>query len=194
MIPSARDRVVWGLLAAEPAFAFAGTRSRSVAVRSGGYEPPFCQYGGGTVAAVRKTNNLRCPKTRPFFKESLIISSAVAAGSFVPALRFETLEIHKVCLRISNLVLCQNLSPSTLAEITSDSLNAKTPELSLKRVSSSVSNFWLFQTDAGCASLHALYSNTQRKKKSGLYEILILDSIIPAIRRKCAAQRICLET
>ena len=53
MIPSARDREVRGLLAAEPAFAFAGTRSQSVAVRSGGYEPPFCQYGGGTVAAVR---------------------------------------------------------------------------------------------------------------------------------------------
>ena len=68
MIPSARDREVWGLLAAEPAFAFAGTRSRSVTVRSGGYEPPFCQYEGGTVAAVRKTNNFLCPKTRPFIR------------------------------------------------------------------------------------------------------------------------------
>ena len=90
------------------------------------YNPPFCQYGGWTVAAVRKTNNFLCPKARPFFKESPIISSAVAVGSFVPTLRFETLEIHKVCLRISNLDLCQNLSPSTLADITSDSLNAKT--------------------------------------------------------------------
>ena len=53
------------LLAAEPAFAFAGTRNQSVAVRSGGYEPPFCQYGGWTVAAVPKTNNFLCPKTRP---------------------------------------------------------------------------------------------------------------------------------
>ena len=60
MIPSARNREVWGLLAAEPAFAFAGTRNRSVTVRSGGYKPPFCQYGGWTVAAVRKTNNLLC--------------------------------------------------------------------------------------------------------------------------------------
>ena len=34
-------------------------------VSSGGYEPPFCQHGGGTVAAVRKTNNFLCPKTRP---------------------------------------------------------------------------------------------------------------------------------
>ena len=60
MIPSARDRVVCGLLVAEPAFAFAGTRRRSVTVRSGEYEPPFCQYGGWTVAAVRKTKNLLC--------------------------------------------------------------------------------------------------------------------------------------
>ena len=68
MIPSARNREVWGLLAAEPAFAFAGTRSRSVAVRSGGYEPPFCQYGGWTVAAVRKTNIFLCLMTRPFIR------------------------------------------------------------------------------------------------------------------------------
>ena len=68
MIPSARNREVWGLLAAEPAFAFAGTRSRSVAVRSGGCEPPFCQYGGWTVAAVRKTNNFLCLMTRPFIR------------------------------------------------------------------------------------------------------------------------------
>ena len=54
MIPSARNREVWGLLAAEPAFAFAGTRSRSLTVRSFGYEPPSCQYGGWTVAAVRR--------------------------------------------------------------------------------------------------------------------------------------------
>ena len=37
-------------------------------VRSGGYEPPFCQYGGWTVAAVQKTDNLLCPKTRPFIR------------------------------------------------------------------------------------------------------------------------------
>ena len=60
VIPSAGDRVVWGLHDAEPAFAFAGTRSQSVTVRSGEYEPPFCQYGGGTVAAVRQTKNLLC--------------------------------------------------------------------------------------------------------------------------------------
>ena len=55
-----KHRQMWGLLAAEPAFAFAGTRSRSVTVRSFGYEPPSCQYGGWTVAAVRKTENLLC--------------------------------------------------------------------------------------------------------------------------------------
>mgnify|MGYP003293665874 CR=1 FL=1 len=37
-------------------------------VRSGGYEPPSCQYGGWTVAAVRRTDNLLCPKTRPFIR------------------------------------------------------------------------------------------------------------------------------
>ena len=58
----------WGFLVAEPAFTFAGTRNRSVTVRSGGYEPPFCQYGGRTVAAVQKTDNLLCPKTRPFIR------------------------------------------------------------------------------------------------------------------------------
>jgi len=52
-----------GLLTAEPAFALAGTRSRSVTVRSGGYEPPFCQYGGWTVAVVRKTKYLLCAYT-----------------------------------------------------------------------------------------------------------------------------------
>ena len=57
-----------GLHAAEPAFAFAGTRSRSVTVRSGRYEPPSCQYRGWTVAAVRKTNNFLCLMTRPFIR------------------------------------------------------------------------------------------------------------------------------
>ena len=68
LIPSARDREVRGLLAAEPAFAFAGTRNRFVTDKPGGYEPPFCQYGGWTVAAVQKTDNLLCPKTRPFIR------------------------------------------------------------------------------------------------------------------------------
>ena len=69
MIPSARDRVVWGLLAAEPAFAFAGTRNRFVADKLGGYEPPFCQYGERTVAAVRKIDNLLCVFTHDLVLE-----------------------------------------------------------------------------------------------------------------------------
>ena len=51
---------------------------------------------------------------RRCFKQPTIKSPAVAGGSFAPTLRFETLEIHKVCLRISNLDLAQKLSPSTL--------------------------------------------------------------------------------
>ena len=116
MIPSARNREVWGLLAAEPAFAFAGTRSQSVAVRSGGYEPPFCQYGGWTVAAVRKTDNLLCPKTRPFIRTQ------------------------------------------------------KRPNLP-QGVSSSVSNVDFFRLTLAAPDKLDVYSNTQRKKKSGLYEI-----------------------
>ena len=49
-------------------FAFAGTRSRSVTVRSGGYEPPFCQHGGWTIAVIRKTDNLLCRMARPFIR------------------------------------------------------------------------------------------------------------------------------
>ena len=70
--------------------------------------------GGLLLQSDRTISYCACVHARPFFKESLIISSAVAVGSFVPTLRFETLEIHKVCLRISNLDLAQNLSPSTL--------------------------------------------------------------------------------
>ena len=44
------------------------------------------------------------------------IVSARIGGSFPPMLRFETLEIHKVCLRVSNLALTKNLSPNLLAE------------------------------------------------------------------------------
>ena len=70
---------------------------------------------------------------------------SVADGSFVPSRRFEIFEIHKVCLRISNLDLCQNLSSSTLAEITSDSLNAKTPAFRPKGQNASVSNVDFFR-------------------------------------------------
>ena len=43
-------------------------------------------------------------------------SSARFGGSFPPILRFETFEIHKVFLHVSNLGLTENLSPNLLAE------------------------------------------------------------------------------
>ena len=51
-----------------------------------------------------------------FFAETPNQSSAAFAGSFAPILRLEKLEIHKVFLRFSSLVLCQNLSPNALAD------------------------------------------------------------------------------
>ena len=48
--------------------------------------------------------------------ETLIESSAAAAGSFAPTLQFCKLEIHKVFLRFQNLNLEQNLSPSAFAD------------------------------------------------------------------------------
>ena len=110
---------------------------------------------------------VRCVHARPFFKESLIISSAVAVGSFVPILRFETLEIHKVCLRISNLDLCQNPSSSTLAEITSDSLNAKTPAFRPNGQKASVSNVDFFRlTLAAPAYLMGTAIHIERKSRA----------------------------
>ena len=106
MIPSARDRVVWGLLAAEPAFAFAGTRSQSVAVRSGGNEPPFCQYGGWTVAAVQKTDNLLCPKTRPCIRTQKRPSLPQGVNSSVSNVDFFRLTLaapaYSMCTAIHN--------------------------------------------------------------------------------------------
>jgi hypothetical protein len=46
----------------------------------------------------------------------MIKSSSVAGGSFAPTLPFGRLEIHKVFLRLPNVDLGQNLSPSTLAD------------------------------------------------------------------------------
>ena len=48
--------------------------------------------------------------------ETLIKSSAAAAGSFAPTLQFCKLEIHTVFLRFQNFNLEQNLSPSALAD------------------------------------------------------------------------------
>ena len=51
------------------------------------------------------------------------IASAVFGGSFVPILPFEKLEIHPVFLRFSNVVLCQNIPPDSLAKLCGDALD-----------------------------------------------------------------------
>ncbi len=48
-------------------------------------------------------------------REPLNQSAAALSGSFVPAYRFENLEIHKVFLRFPNLNLEQNPSLTALA-------------------------------------------------------------------------------
>ena len=52
-----------------------------------------------------------------FFVQHRTIASADISGSFVPILRFEKLEIHPVFLRFPNLILEQNLSLLSLAEL-----------------------------------------------------------------------------
>ena len=50
-----------------------------------------------------------------YAKEPLNQSAAALSGSFVPAYRFENLEIHKVFLQFPNLNLEQNPSLTALA-------------------------------------------------------------------------------
>ena len=52
-----------------------------------------------------------------FFREAQNKSAAALGGSFAATFRFENLEIHKVFLRLSNLNLRQNLSPTALADL-----------------------------------------------------------------------------
>ena len=52
---------------------------------------------------------------RRILKEPLNQSAAALSGSFVPAYRFENLEIHKVFLQFPNLNLKQNPSLTALA-------------------------------------------------------------------------------
>lgn len=59
--------------------------------------------------------NLPVSTRRVYTRESLN-KSAADSGSFAPTFRFENLEIHKVFLRFSNLILQQNLSPIALAD------------------------------------------------------------------------------
>ena len=51
------------------------------------------------------------------FKQLIIKSAAVSSGSFATVLQFESLEIHKVCLRLPNFNLGQNLSLVILADL-----------------------------------------------------------------------------
>ena len=54
-----------------------------------------------------------------WLEQTLINSSAVFSGSFVPTIQFEKLEIHKVFLRFPNFYLEQNLSLTTLVSLIS---------------------------------------------------------------------------
>ena len=54
---------------------------------------------------------------RGCFGQHRTIASARFGGSFPPILRFETFEIRKVFLHVSNLDLTKNLSPNLLAEL-----------------------------------------------------------------------------
>ena len=60
--------------------------------------------------------NLPVSTRRVYTREPLNKSAAADSGSFAPTFRFENLEIHKVFLRFSNLILQQNLSPTALAD------------------------------------------------------------------------------
>ena len=51
------------------------------------------------------------------------IASAVFDGSFVPIMPFEKLDIHPVFLRFSNVVLCPNIPPNSLAGLCGDALD-----------------------------------------------------------------------
>ena len=65
--------------------------------------------------AGRKTAGLTDSAHNPYTKEPLYQWSAAFGGAFDAILRFEKLEIHKVFLPFSNLVLRQTLSPNALA-------------------------------------------------------------------------------
>ena len=60
-------------------------------------------------------------------KESLSQSAAALSGSFAPDFQFESLEIHKIVPRFSNLNLEQNLSLTALA------IDSELPNYKLKK-------------------------------------------------------------
>ena len=80
----------------------------------------------GRVEIVRQTvglpvgapgPHLRHAQLTSFSGKPLKSSFSAFAGSFAPMLRFEKLEIHKGCLRFSNLALRQNLSANALKDL-----------------------------------------------------------------------------
>ena len=69
-----------------------------------------------------EVRDIQRPQRYSFLGQHRAIASAVFDGSFVPILPFEKLEIHPVFLRFSNVVLCQTISPNSLAELCGDAL------------------------------------------------------------------------
>lgn len=100
-----------------------------------------------------------------FFAETPNQSSAAFAGSFAPILRLEKLEIHKVFLRFSSLVLCQNLSPNALP------IDSEFPNISSKPF-----GIWAKNSE-----------NTLRRS-------FFCVAVIPAICGRCAPKRNPAET
>ena len=74
--------------------------------------PPFSIYD-----STQYIRNAGCTVLLYLDGQRLTNAPSAFAGSFAPMPRFERLEIHKVCLRLSNLALRQNLSPNALADL-----------------------------------------------------------------------------
>ncbi len=71
------------------------------------------------TAAMRSApSRLRTTSSRSAAKwQHRTITSSAFAGYFLPILRFEKIEIHKVFLHFSNLASTKNLSPNAFAEL-----------------------------------------------------------------------------
>ena len=79
----------------------------------------ICTFSFSPHFDLRKAVSELVTRLRPFlyWGQHRTIASARFGGSFPPILRFETFEIHKVFLHVSNLDLAKNLSPNLLAEL-----------------------------------------------------------------------------
>ena len=76
-----------------------------------------------------EVRDIQRPQRYSFLGQHRAIASAVFDGSFVPILPFEKLDIHPVLLRFSNVVLCQTISPNSLAELCGAALELLRPEI-----------------------------------------------------------------